>query len=397
MIGPALFLYDAVHSQLNPERNMSKQDYYQVLGISQNASEAELKKAYRKLAMKYHPDRTKGDKQSEERFKEATEAYEVLGDPQKRQAYDQFGHAGVNSQGMGAGGGSGFGDIFNDIFSDIFGASGMGAGQGRTRQARGSDLRYSLELSLEDAVRGTEVTIKVPTWVGCEPCHSTGAKKNSKPTACQTCQGQGQVRMQQGFFSIQQTCPSCGGAGKVIRDPCNKCQGQGRIRDEKTLNVKIPAGVDEGDRIRLNNEGEAAPQGGVAGDLYVQIHLREHPLFKREGNHLFCEVPINLMTAALGGELEIPTLQGRVKLKVPAETQTGKLFKLKGKGIPPIRGGGTGDLICRVCVETPVDLSRRQRELLKEFAKETENQTKHSPQVSNWFSRVKTFFEDMKL
>ncbi len=377
---------------------MSKRDYYEVLGVDKSASEADIKKAYRKLAMKYHPDRAEGE-EAEHKFKEATEAYEILGDASKRQAYDQYGHAGVDPSqgGMGGGpGGSPFSDIFGDMFADIFGGGGAGPGRGGRRQQRGADLRYSLELSLEEAVKGTQVTIKVPTWVQCDSCHGSGAHKGAKPVTCGTCQGQGQVRMQQGFFTVQQTCPNCSGTGQQISDPCRKCRGQGRVRDEKTLNVKIPPGVDDGDRIRLSGEGEAAPAGGVAGDLYVQVHLRPHPIFAREDNHLYCEVPISFTMAAIGGEIEIPTLDGRVKLKIPAETQTDKVFKLKGKGIKPVRGGLTGDLLCKVHVETPVNLTKKQKELLKELDAQTKDNDKHSPQVRSWFKKVKSFFEDMK-
>lgn len=376
---------------------MAKQDYYKLLGVPKDATEDVIKKAYRKLAMEHHPDRTKGDKKSEEIFKEAAEAYEVLSDPKKRHAYDQFGHAGVDPSAGGHHGGhgpGGFSDIFGDIFSDIFGgASGRG---GHHREMRGADLQYNLELSLEQAVHGTTVTIKVPTWLSCEACHGSGAQKGSKPVTCTTCHGQGQVRMQQGFFSVQQMCPKCHGQGTIISDPCKPCHGQGRVRDEKKLNVKVPAGVDEGDRVRLTGEGEAAPRGGVSGDLYVQIHLKDHPIFKRDERHLYCEVPISFVTAALGGDLEIPTLDGRIKLKIPAETQTGNLFKIAGKGVKPVRGGPVGDLLCRVIVETPINLSRKQKELLKEFQIETTQDQKHTPKEYKWFQRVKSFFEDMK-
>lgn len=379
---------------------MAQEDYYSILGVPRGADEAEIKKAYRRLAMKYHPDRNKDKtKESEEKFKAITQAYEVLSDPQKRRAYDQFGHAGVDpSHGFHGGGGAGpegFGDIFENIFSDIFGGGGARGGR---RQARGNDLRYSLELSLEDAVKGTQTTIKVPTWVTCGTCNGSGANKGAKPVTCTSCQGHGQIRMQQGFFAVQQTCPTCHGSGEIISDPCKTCRGQGRVRDEKTLNVKIPAGVDDGDRIRLSGEGEAAPHGGVSGDLYVQIHLREHPIFKREENNLYCEVPISFVMAALGGEIEVPTLEGKIKLKIPPETQTGKLFKLSGKGVKPVRGGHVGDLLCRVMVETPVSLNREQKELLKQFENSLQSDNRHAstPKVSKWLQKVKEFFEDMK-
>jgi molecular chaperone DnaJ len=377
---------------------MAKRDYYEVLGVSKNASEADLKKAYRRAAQKHHPDRNPDDKESEEKFKECKEAWEVLSDSQKRAAYDQFGHAGVDpSMGGGYGpagaGGASFSDIFGDVFGDIFGGARGGGGQ---RVYRGSDLRYNLELSLEDAVAGTTVKIRVPTLVVCDSCGGSGAKKGSSPTTCTTCGGHGQVRMQQGFFSLQQTCPRCHGQGTIISDPCQSCHGKGRVEERKTLSVKVPAGVDTGDRIRLAGEGEAGEAGGPPGDLYVQVHVKEHPIFQREENHLFCEVPISFVTAALGGELEVPTLNGRVSLKIPPETQTGRMFRLRGKGVKPVRGGPTGDLICKVTVETPVKLNRKQKELLKEFASEVdEGGSRHSPQHTSWLDGVKKFFDDL--
>ncbi len=376
---------------------MSKRDYYEVLGVAKNATEAEIKKAFKRLAMKYHPDRNPDDKAAEEKFKEAKEAYEILADAQKRAAYDQFGHAGVDpgagGGGYGPGGGS-FSDIFGDVFGDIFGGA-AGARGGGSRAYRGSDLRYNLELSLEEAVMGTTVKIRVPTLVECDECDGSGAKKGTSAQTCPTCHGHGQVRMQQGFFSLQQTCPRCHGSGKVITDPCGKCHGQGRVQEQKTLSVKVPAGVDDGDRIRLSGEGEAGLHGGPAGDLYVQIHVREHPIFSRDENNLACEVPISFVTAALGGELDVPTLGGRVKLKIPAETQSGKLFRLRGKGVRSVRGGDVGDLICRVVVETPVNLTARQKELLQEFEASL-NGDRHNPKASSWLDGVKKFFEDMK-
>ncbi|HLD66434.1 MAG TPA: molecular chaperone DnaJ [Pseudomonas sp.] len=374
---------------------MAKRDYYEVLGVERGASEAELKKAYRRLAMKHHPDRNPDDKASEEKFKEANEAYEVLSDASKRAAFDQYGHAGVDPQ-MGGGGGFGggganFSDIFGDVFSDFFG--GARGGQ-RGGAQRGSDLRYTLELDLEEAVRGTTVTIRVPTLVNCKPCDGSGAKKGTAPVTCTTCGGIGQVRMQQGFFSVQQTCPRCHGNGKMIAEPCTSCHGQGRVEEHKTLSVKVPPGVDTGDRIRLSGEGEAGGMGGPAGDLYVVVNVREHAIFQRDGKHLYCEVPISFADAALGGELEVPTLDGRVKLKIPEGTQTGKLFRLRGKGVAPVRGGGAGDLMCRVAVETPVHLDRRQRELLEEFRKSLLGDNSHSPKASGWFEGVKRFFGD---
>ncbi|MDX1370622.1 molecular chaperone DnaJ [Pseudomonas sp.] len=377
---------------------MAKRDYYEVLGVERGASEAELKKAYRRLAMKHHPDRNPDDKASEDMFKDANEAYEVLSDAGKRAAYDQYGHAGVDPS-MGGAGGAGFGganfsDIFGDVFSDFFGGAGGRGGQ-RGGAQRGSDLRYTLELDLEEAVRGTTVNIRVPTLVNCKICEGSGAKKGTSPVTCTTCGGIGQVRMQQGFFSVQQTCPRCHGSGKMITDPCGSCHGHGRVEEHKTLSVKVPPGVDTGDRIRLSGEGEAGAMGGPAGDLYVVVNVREHSIFQRDGKHLYCEVPISFADAALGGELEVPTLDGRVKLKIPEGTQTGKLFRLRGKGVAPVRGGGAGDLMCRVAVETPVSLDRRQRELLDEFRKTLQGDTRHSPKASGWFEGVKRFFGDV--
>lgn len=375
---------------------MAKRDYYEVLGVERGASEAELKKAYRRLAMKYHPDRNPDNKEAEEKFKEANEAYEVLSDASKRAAYDQYGHAGVDpNMGGGAGygaGGANFSDIFGDVFSDLFGG---GRGGSRGGPQRGSDLRYTLELDLEEAVRGTTVTIRVPTLASCKTCDGTGAKKGSSPVTCTTCGGIGQVRMQQGFFSVQQTCPRCHGSGKMISDPCGSCHGQGRVEEHKTLSVKVPAGVDTGDRIRLSGEGEAGALGGPSGDLYVVVSVREHSIFQRDGKHLYCEVPISFADAALGGELEVPTLDGRVKLKIPEATQTGKLFRLREKGVTPVRGGGAGDLMCRVVVETPVNLDKRQRELLEEFRSTLQSDTSHSPKAKGWFDGVKRFFDDL--
>jgi molecular chaperone DnaJ len=378
---------------------MSKRDYYEILGVDKNASEKEVKKAYRRVAMKYHPDRNTDDHDAEDKFKEANEAYEILSDPQKKAAYDQYGHAGVDpnsAAGGGFGGGGSFSDIFGDVFGDIFGGAGGGGGGHRGPQ-RGSDLRYNLEIDLEEAVKGTTVQIKIPTLVACDPCGGTGAKKGSSPVNCTTCGGVGQVRMQQGFFSVQQTCPNCRGKGKTISDPCGSCHGQGRIEETKTLSVKVPPGVDTGDRIRLGGEGEAGPDGGPAGDLYVQMAVREHSLFERDGKHLYCEVPISFIDAALGGELEVPTLDGRVKLKIPAETQTGKLFRLRGKGVAPVRGGSTGDLLCRVVVETPVNLTKHQKELMEELQGSFEKEGNQSPRKNSWFEGVKSFFDDMKI
>jgi molecular chaperone DnaJ len=373
---------------------MSKRDYYEVLGVQRNASEAEIKKAYRRLAMKHHPDRNPDDKQSEEIFKEAKEAYEVLSDSQKRAAYDQFGHAGVDpSMGGGPGPGAGFGDVFGDIFGDIFG----GGRRGGARQSRGSDLRYNLELSLEEAIKGTEVQIRVPVMSHCETCDGSGARQGSAPESCPTCGGHGEVRMQQGFFSVQQTCPQCRGTGKIIRDPCPDCHGDGRVKKQKTLSVKIPAGVDEGDQIRLAGEGEAAPRGGgIPGDLYVAVRLKPHPIFQREDTNLYTETPVGFALLTLGGELEIPTLDGRASLKIPAGTQTDKVFRLRGKGVRNVRSSTPGDLYCKVVVETPVNLSKEQRELLEQFEQSMKQGGKrHSPKESSWTDKIRSFFDDI--
>jgi molecular chaperone DnaJ len=375
---------------------MAKRDYYEVLGVEKGASPQEIKKAFRRTAMKFHPDRNSDDKNSDEKFKEAQEAYEILGDEEKKSAYDRFGHAGVDGSagggfGGGGAGGAGFGDIFGDVFGDIFG----GGGGGRGGPARGSDLRYDLQLDLENAVRGKTVQIDVPTMTHCEPCDGSGARKGTSPVTCTTCQGAGQVRMSQGFFSVQQACPKCHGRGKIISDPCGDCRGQGVKEERKTLSVKIPAGVDTGDRIRLSGKGEAGPQGGPPGDLYVQMVVRDHPIFVRDDSNLHCEVPISFAQAALGGDLEVPTLSGKVKLKIPAETQSGKLFRLRGKGVAPVRGGGVGDLLCRVVLETPVNLNAAQRELLKKFEDSLDGKSKHSPRSSSWFDGVKKFFDNL--
>jgi len=381
---------------------MSKRDFYEVLGVAKDVDERELKKAFKRLAMKYHPDRNQDNPEAEEKFKEAKEAYDVLSDSQKRAAYDQFGHAGVDpSMGGGAGfgggaGGANFSDVFGDVFGDIFGGGGGGGGRQRQRAYRGSDLRYNLDLSLEDAVAGTTVKIKVPTLVACKTCDGSGSKKGSDSSTCTTCGGVGQVRMQQGFFSVQQTCPHCHGQGKVITDPCGSCHGQGRVEETKTLSVKVPAGVDNGDRIRLGGEGEAGENGGPAGDLFVQVRVKPHAIFERDENNLHCEVPISMTMAALGGEIEVPTLTGRLKLKIPSETQSGKLFRLRNQGVVPVRGGPKGDLLCRVSVETPVNLTKAQKELLKQFEETLDSDSKqHNPQSRGWMDGVKKFFDEM--
>jgi molecular chaperone DnaJ len=368
---------------------MSKRCYYEVLGVARGATEVELKQSFRRVAMKCHPDRCPDDPHAQEKFKEAKEAYEILSDPHRRAIYDQHGHAAFE-HGTGGHGGSGFadvGDILGDIFSDIF-----GMGRGRTR--RGSDLRFLLELDLEEAVFGAEKQIDVPTLVECTTCEGSGSR-DGRTTACQTCRGQGRVRMQNGIFSIQQVCPQCGGAGRVIADPCADCRGEGRVRAERTLSVRIPAGVDTGDRIRLSGQGEAGPQGVQAGDLYVEVRVREHPVFRRDGNDLHCEVPLRFAQAALGADLAVPTLDGEAHIPVPAETQSGRQFRLPGKGVRPVRGGRAGDLICRVVVETPVRLTKRQRELLEEFEATFagDQAAAHSPRSSSWLDSVRQFWE----
>ncbi|NBV75283.1 MAG: molecular chaperone DnaJ [Methylococcaceae bacterium] len=377
----------------------AKEDFYKLLDLGKNASEAEIKKSYKRMAMKYHPDRNKDNpEEAEKKFKEIKEAYEILSDPKKRAAYDQFGHAGVDSSMGGGRGGFGgaenFSDIFGDVFGDIFGGGSRG-GQ-RSNVQRGSDVLYNLELTLEEAVGGTETTLKVPVMVSCGECNGTGAKKGSTPVSCSTCHGHGQVRMQQGFFSVQQTCPTCHGSGKQIKDPCHKCHGQGRVKETKTLSVKVPAGVDTGDRIRLSGEGEAGINGGPSGDLYVQVKVKEHSIFTRDGANLYCEVPISYPTACLGGDIEVPTLDGKVMLKIPAETQTGKLFRLRGKGVKPVRGGAVGDLLCRVQLETPVHLTKEQRELIEKLAESLSGGgKKHSPQEHGFMDGVKSFFDKL--
>ncbi|MBI1966101.1 MAG: molecular chaperone DnaJ [Betaproteobacteria bacterium] len=369
---------------------MAKRDYYDVLGVNRDASEEDVKKAYRKLAMKWHPDRNPDNPRAEEHFKEAKEAYEVLTDGQKRSAYDQFGHAGVDPA-AAAGAGAGFGnfaDAFGDIFSDIF-----GGGRGRSSVYRGADLRYNLEIALEEAARGTETRIRIPAMEECGTCRGSGAKPGTQPTTCPSCQGHGQVRMQQGFFSIQQTCPRCHGSGKIVPSPCPACGGAGRIKQHKTLSVKIPAGVDQGDRIRLSGEGEAGLNGGPPGDLYVVINTRPHAVFTRDHNDLHCEMPVSITAAALGGDIDIPTLDGYAKIRIPAETQTGKVFRLRGKGIKGVRTSGHGDLMCHVVVETPVGLTARQKELLAEL--EAINQKdggRHNPRSKSWMEKVREFF-----
>lgn len=380
---------------------MAKRDYYEVLGVGKSAEAAELKKAYRRLAMKHHPDRNPDDAEAEARFKEAKEAYEVLSSAEKRAAYDQFGHAGVSNsasggQGGGFGGAESFSDMFGDVFGDIFGGGGGRRGGGGRQVYRGADLRYELEMSLEEAVRGENKTLEIPTYVGCDTCSGSGAAKGSQPETCDTCGGAGQVRMQQGFFSVQQTCPTCRGEGNTIKDPCKSCNGGGRIRKTRKLSVKIPAGVDSGDRIRLTGEGEAGRNGGPSGDLYVEVHLQAHEMFERDGPDLHCDVPLNFVTAALGGTVEVPTLDGQVSLKVPQGTQPGKVFRLRGKGVPTVRIREPGDLYCRVSVETPVNLTGDQKDLLRKFDDAVDlGGDRHNPRTRSWTDSVKRFFDNI--
>ncbi|WP_036170522.1 molecular chaperone DnaJ [Massilia sp. 9096] len=376
---------------------MAKRDFYEILGVAKTASEDEIKKAYRKLAMKYHPDRNPDNKEAEEKFKEVKEAYEMLTNPEKREAYDRYGHAGVDPNGGMGGGGfgaGGFGDAFGDIFGDIFGGGARGGRNAGPQVYRGADLRYNLEITLEQAASGYDTTIRVPSWDKCDTCHGSGAKPGTQPVTCSTCHGHGQVRMQQGFFSIQQTCPKCHGSGKIIPEPCAACGGAGRIKRNKTLEVKIPAGIDNGMRIRSSGNGEPGTNGGPPGDLYVEIHIKPHQVFQREGDDLHCEMPISFAKAALGGEIEVPTLSGKVSFTIPEGTQTGKTFRLKGKGIKGVRSGYSGDLFCHVLVETPVKLTDKQKDLLRELERLTvDGGSKHSPQSKGWMDKVKDFFE----
>ena len=377
---------------------MAKRDCYEVLGVGREAGEAEIKKAYRRLAMKHHPDRNPDDLNSEAAFKEAKEAYEILSDPQKRALYNQHGHAGLEAtagggrRGPGMNPGDAFGDIFGDVFGDIFG----GGRRGRSTVFRGADLRYELALTLEQAVFGDTVNLTLPTLVNCETCKGSGAKPGTKPVTCKTCEGAGQVRMAQGFFSVQQTCPTCRGAGQQIEQPCASCQGRGRVQKSKTLAVKVPAGVDNGDRIRLTGEGETGQNGGPPGDLYVEIRTQPHDIFERDGADLSCGIPVNFVLAALGGAVQVPTLDGEVTLKIPAETQSGRVFRLRGKGVRPVRGSGPGDLYCRVEVETPVNLTAEQKRLLEAFNEALlAGGDRHRPRSRSWLDGVRQFFEKM--
>jgi molecular chaperone DnaJ len=376
---------------------MAQRDYYEILGVAKDASDEDLKKAYRRLAMKYHPDRNPDDADAEEKFKEAKEAYEVLSDPEKRAAYDRFGHAGVSgaggggaggAEGFGGFGGGGFSDIFGDIFGDMF-----GGGRGGRRAHRGADLRYALDLSLEDAAAGTTVTIKVPSKSECGTCDGSGAKPGTSKSKCTTCGGMGQVRMQQGFFSVTQPCPDCGGEGEKIDQPCTDCRGTGFQRQDKNLEVNIPAGVDSGDRIRLSGEGEPGEHGGPRGDLFVEVRLQPHPIFERDGDDLRCEVPISITQAAMGDSVTVPTLEGEANMKVPGGTQSGRTFRLRGKGIKGVRSSKPGDLLCTVRVETPVNLSDRQKELLRELEEEAKQGDGSHPHSKSWWDKVRDFLD----
>ena len=377
---------------------MSKRDFYEVLGVTKTASDDEIKKAYRKLAMKYHPDRNQGDKskEAEEKFKEVKEAYEMLSDSQKRAAYDQYGHAGVDPNmrgGMGGGDmGGGFAEAFGDIFGDMFGSQ-RGGQRGGRQVYRGSDLSYSMEVTLEEAAKGKDAQIRIPSWDNCDTCHGSGAKPGTSPKTCGTCGGQGSVQMRQGFFSVQQTCPHCRGTGKIIPEPCTTCSGQGKIKRQKTLEVKIPAGIDDGMRIRSTGNGEPGTNGGPPGDLYIEIRVKDHDIFEREGDDLHCQVPVSFITAALGGEIEVPTLQGKAAIDIPEGTQAGKQFRLRGKGIKGVRSSYPGDLYCHIVVETPVKLTEYQRKLLRELEESLKKGgSKHSPTGEGWTDKLKRFF-----
>ena len=375
---------------------MAKKDFYESLGVPKNASDDEIKKAYRKMAMKYHPDRNQGEKaaEAEVKFKEIKEAYEILSDAEKRAAYDQYGHAGVdpNMRGAGGQGYGNFGDAFGDIFSDIFGGGGRRGGGGR-QVFRGNDLSYAMEITLEEAANGKDSQIRIPSWDNCDTCDGTGAKPGTSANTCQTCQGSGSVQMRQGFFSVQQTCPHCRGQGKVIADPCTTCHGQGKIKRNKTLEVKIPAGIDDGMRIRSAGNGEPGQNGGPHGDLFIEIRIKKHDIFERDGDDLHCQVPVQVTTAALGGEINVPTLTGKATIEIPEGTQSGKIFRLRGRGIKGVRSAIAGDLYCHVNVETPVKLTEHQRKLLKELDDSfTKGGTKHSPHDKGWFEKAKAFF-----
>lgn len=383
---------------------MAKRDYYDVLGVTRGASADELKKAYRQKAKELHPDRNADNPNAEAQFKEVNEAYDVLKDADRKAAYDRFGHAafegggggGRGPQGFGGAGNADFASAFSDVFEDLFGdfMGGRGGGGGRSRAQRGSDLRYNLRVSLEEAYQGVQKTINVPTSVSCDTCRGTGAEGGAEPVTCPTCSGMGKVRAQQGFFTVERTCPTCNGMGQIVKNPCRSCGGAGRVEKERALSVNIPAGVETGTRIRLAGEGEAGLRGGPSGDLYIFIEVREHPIFQRDGVHLFCRVPISITTAALGGEVEVPTIDGgRSRVKVPVGAQTGKQLRLRAKGMPALRGGGSGDMVLELAVETPVNLTARQRELLIEFEKLSEE---NNPEGKSFFSKVKGFWDGMK-
>ena len=375
---------------------MSKRDYYEVLGVAKTASEDEIKKAYRKLAMKHHPDRNQGEasKGAEEKFKEVKEAYEMLSDAQKRAAYDQHGHAGVDPNMRGGGDGmGGFAEAFGDIFGDMFNPGGRGRAQGGRQVYRGSDLSYAMEVTLEEAARGKDAQIRIPSWESCDTCHGSGAKVGTSAKTCTTCAGSGTVQMRQGFFSVQQTCPHCRGTGKIIPEPCTTCLGQGKVKKQKTLEVKIPAGIDDGMRIRSTGNGEPGTNGGPPGDLYIEIRLKKHDIFERDGDDLHCQVPVSFITAALGGEIEVPTLAGKAAIDIPEGTQAGKQFRLRGKGIKGVRASYPGDLYCHIAVETPVKLTEHQRKLLRELDDSLKKGGgRHSPSGESWTDRLKRFF-----
>jgi molecular chaperone DnaJ len=376
---------------------MAKRDFYETLGVPKNASEDEIKKAYRKLAMKHHPDRNQGEssKAAEEKFKEAKEAYEMLSDAQKRAAYDQYGHAGVDPNmrgGPGDGFGGGFAEAFGDIFGDMFGQQ-RGRGAGGRQVYRGSDLSYAMEITLEEAARGKDAQIRIPSWDNCDVCRGTGAKPGTQVKTCTTCHGSGSVQMRQGFFSVQQTCPHCHGSGKIIPEPCITCHGQGKVKRQKTLEVKIPGGIDGGMRIRSAGNGEPGTNGGPAGDLYIEIRLKKHDIFERDGDDLHCAVPISFITASLGGEIDVPTLDGKAAIDIPEGTQTGKQFRLRGKGIKGVRSSYPGDLYCHINVETPVKLTEQQRKLLRELGESLKKGgARHSPSENGWADRLRSFF-----
>ena len=377
---------------------MAKRDYYEILGVSKSASDEEIKKAYRKLAMKHHPDRNQGDasKAAEEKFKEAKEAYEMLSDAQKRAAYDQYGHAGVDPNRGGGGGAEGYGgfaEAFGDIFGDMFGQQRGRAGGGGRQVYRGNDLSYAMEVTLEEAARGKDAQIRIPSWDHCDTCKGSGAKPGTQVKTCSSCNGSGSVQMRQGFFSVQQTCPHCRGSGKLIPEPCTACMGQGKVKRQKTLEVKIPAGIDGGMRIRSAGNGEPGTNGGPAGDLYIEIRLKKHEIFERDGDDIHCSVPISFVTAALGGEIEVPTLAGKAAIDIPEGTQNGKQFRLRGKGIKGVRSSYPGDLYCHIAVETPVKLTEHQRKLLRELDESfKKGGSKHSPTGDSWTDRLKNFF-----